>query len=144
MGGAVTALLLSGCSSPFATVCPAVGWANTVEIDLVGSADALEQVGWVELCDEAGCSVSEEERQIAGESAPVESEPPYYTAWGEGAYWTVNLIMSAPTEVTVRAWSTEAQLLAEAESTLQWERTGGSEQCGGPVATDPVDLSLPG
>ncbi|WP_156642181.1 hypothetical protein [Arthrobacter sp. B6] len=53
------------------------------------------------------------------------------------------MTFGSPSEVTVRALAADGTVLAEPEHDLVWTRVGGTEQCGGPVTTAPIQLSVP-
>ena len=60
---------------------------------------------------------------------------------GDGS-WTVESFTSTPDRLTLRALDDAGALLAEDSYDLEWTRTGGSEQCGGPMSTPPVDFAV--
>ncbi len=142
---AAAAAALVGCSGAQGAVCPAVGWVNAVAIDLRRAPAALDRIGWVELCDATRCSESAAERELTGEADPVSPEPPYYSARDAGdGRWVVDVMMASPSRVTVRAWSSEGRMLAETAVFLDWQRTGGSEECPTSSAADPIELVVLG
>lgn len=171
LGGALLAVMLTGCE-PFAgQACPAIGWINAVEIRLDGSADDVERVAWVELCDDLGCSTPAAppappddspppppslatpalppstlpSAAPAAPASPHDPEAPYYGAEPDGAgHWRVQVGMSTPDTVTVRAFAADSTVLAEATADLAWERVGGSAACGGPMVTEPLGLAIRG
>jgi hypothetical protein len=49
-----------------------------------------------------------------------------------------------PDEVTARVLAKDGTLLAEQPSRLEWTSVGGSEECGGPMTTQPITLQLSG
>ncbi|MDQ0734527.1 hypothetical protein [Arthrobacter agilis] len=175
LGGAVLAVMLTGCE-PFAgQACPAIGWVNAVEIRLDGSADDVERVAWVELCDDLGCStpaappappddspppppslpassarpapalLTPPALPTAAPAPPHQPEEPYYWAEPDGeGRWRVQVGMSTPDTVTIRAFAADSAVLAEATVDLAWERVGGSAACGGPMATGTLGLAIRG
>jgi hypothetical protein len=173
LGGAVLAVMLTGCE-PFAgQACPAIGWVNTVEIRLDGSAADVGRVAWVELCDDLGCSTPATPPAPRNDSpppslpassalrtptlatpaalptaAPASSHDPgapYYWAEPDGdGGWRVQVGMSTPDTVTIRAFAVDSAVLAVATVDLAWERVGGSAACGGPMATEPLGLAIRG
>lgn len=142
---AVLAVSLAGCSSPFERACPAVGWINTVEVRLDGTQSAIARVAWVELCDDAGCSTSDAPQAAPSVSPAPDPAPPYHHASPAGsARWSVNVMMATPENVTVSAYAIDSTLLGETSVLLTWTRVGGSEECGGPGAAEPVELRIAG
>jgi len=143
-----------GCSFP--TVCPAIGWINTVTVTLEGQT---QDVAGVELCADNACSVPRQNQPTSDEPAPVETLTPSQLATGTpspGATgvpfhasqssdhsWEIATGMATPKNATVRALSASGEVLAERDVTLNWSRVGGSESCGGPGEADPISLPMP-
>lgn len=122
-------LAMSGCGI-VGTTCPAIGWINTMTVEVPGGAS---RVADVQVCTPAGCSPTD--------PAELLSDPEIPSSQGvQGDTWTFSLGMSAPESVTVRALSAEGEVLAEIDAALEWHRVGGSEQCGGPGEAAPVSL----
>lgn len=145
IAAAPLALVLIGCDAFPEAACPAIGWLNTVDVQLEGSVDQLERVASVELCDDRGCSTSESQPVPPSPIAVPGTVSPYYRAESNGrGRWSVDVGMAAPDNVTVRAFALDSTLLGEVEADLAWIRVGGSEQCGGPMSTDPLALPLTG
>jgi hypothetical protein len=145
--------MLGGCSLAPQFACTAIGWVNTVTVELDGSVDGVHTV---KLCVEGTCSVMADQPQaldeplevitaIPRETAAPSTQPatPPYATKVDDHTWTFNLMMGAPKEVTVRALSADGAIIAEREVALTWKRVGGSEQCGGPAQTPPIILSIP-
>ena len=119
---------LTGCSFG---ACTAVGYVYSVEVRTTGEFATLE------ACAEGDCVSS------AGADADADAEAPMFSVApdGEGS-WTVGSLTSAPDRLTLRARDDAGVLLAEERYDLEWTRTGGSEQCGGPHETPPVDFAV--
>lgn len=118
VAGLVTAMGLTGCV-PFA--CPAIGWTNTLTVQLDGHTAAVDQV---QLCTDAGCAPAD----------GVDTTGPHgliSVADHDGDTWTFSLD-SLPDTFTVRTLATDGTVLSDTEVTPAWERVGGSAQCGGP------------
>jgi hypothetical protein len=156
--GLVTVLALGstlvGCSLVPQFACPAIGWINAATVVLTGQ---VQKVHTVELCVEGTCSVMADQPQQLDEPLALATAIPQATALPtvhpvtppfatkkDSHTWTFTLEMGAPKAVTVRALSADGTTLAEREVKLSWKRVGGSEQCGGPVQTPPIVLSIPG
>lgn len=147
-------LLLSLAGSGCATACPAIGWVNAVNVELDGNADA---VAAVELCFDGVCSESAPFLRVTDEplrlmtalpedaetAAPVEGSLVFSTARVDERTWRITFTTEAPDSITVRAVSATGAVLAERDVTLEWERVGGSEQCGGPLEGTPIGLDIP-
>ncbi len=119
VAGLVSVMGLTGCV-PFA--CPAIGWSNTLTIQLDGDTSAVDQV---QLCTDEGCAPSDD----VDPSGPlgwitVESN--------DGDSWMFSVGMTSMEKVTVRTLAADGTVLADTEVNPEWVRTGGSAQCGGP------------
>lgn len=115
----VTMTGLTGCA-PFA--CPAIGWSNTLTVQLVGDTSAVDQV---QRCTDAGCAPA----------ADVDPSGPL--GWitvesNDGDSWTFSVGMTSMEQVTVRTLAADGTVLSDTEATPEWVRVGGSAQCGGP------------
>jgi len=148
-GAAVLAVALSGCT-PFGIACPAIGYVSTVEVVLVGD---IVRVDTVRFCDDEGwCSLSADER--LPDPAPTQAtllpratsdpvEQAVYTAQRvDAGHWTITVLTGLPTRGTATAYSAEGTVVGEATATLDWERVGGTEQCGGPMEAGPIELTV--
>lgn len=110
------ASILTGCGA----TCTTIGWSNTLVVRVDGSADV---VAAVEVCDDRGCSSEPSRDGVSGFS------PPEVTTDG----WVFHLAdMSLPDRVVVRALDAGHRVVHASEVEPEWERIGGSEQCGGP------------
>ncbi|MEV7694494.1 hypothetical protein AB0N73_14315 [Microbacterium sp. NPDC089189] len=123
-------VVMSGCG--IGTTCSAVGWINTMTVEVSGDAS---RVADVQVCTPAGCSPTDPAELLSDPSIPAPQGD-------RGGTWTFSLDMSVPESVTVRALSAEGEVLAETDAALKWQRVGGSDQCGGPAETAPVRLVL--
>lgn len=141
---------VAGCSN----VCPAIGWVNSITVELAGD---VSRVDTVQLCADGACS---ELRPEPGTAAPrivvttpldaraphtLEAQPtmaPFYAEWIDADTWRFTVSMSSPDHVTAKALSATGDVLAEEEADLDWKRVGGSAQCGGPMEASPVELTV--
>ncbi|SHN84451.1 hypothetical protein SAMN05660350_03596 [Geodermatophilus obscurus] len=100
--------------------CPAIGWGNGLTVELAGDWPPGEgrsvRVDCGTPCDPSG----------------VPGAPPTATAPVEGAVARVVLGMVVPGTVDVTVLGPDSAVLAELSADLEWERVGGSEECGGP------------
>jgi hypothetical protein len=142
---------VAGCS----TACPAIGWVNSVTVELAGD---VSRVDIVQLCADGACS---ELRPEPGTAAPrtvvttpldataqptPEAQPamgPFYAEKIDADTWRFTVSMSSPDHVTAKALSSAGEVIAETDADLDWKRVGGSAQCGGPVEAPPVLLAVP-
>ncbi len=116
----VSATALSGCITPFA--CTAVGWIDTLTVQLDGDPAAVAQV---QLCTDDGCAPS----------APMDLTGPLgmiSMTGHDGDTWTFSTGMSDLSLVTVRALAADGSVISDTEVEPEWVRVGGSERCGGP------------
>ncbi|NJC24328.1 hypothetical protein BJ994_003404 [Arthrobacter pigmenti] len=160
-------VLLTGCGTPgglVGTPCPAIAWSNLLTVQLEGDALAVEEV---QACVDGDCSVPAP-RPVQQDTPPVEIPTPHPSGRSvetesapgpsdkftgqiisstatrvEQNRWGINYDITAPEAVTVRALDAAGNVLAEDEFALDWVRTGGSEECGGPMEAGPVTLTLP-
>ncbi|MET3934927.1 hypothetical protein [Arthrobacter sp. OAP107] len=153
----VTVLLASllpttGCTA----VCPAIGYANIITVNVEGNTAAMDEV---QLCSDHGCS-----RRLPdyGPPVPIKSVQPTFPdtstpgpitpATPPAAFlgtrtdadtWSFSISQPGlPEHVTVRALALDKSVLAEQENDLVWTRVGGSEQCGGALTTPPITLRV--
>ncbi|ACL39124.1 hypothetical protein Achl_1133 [Pseudarthrobacter chlorophenolicus A6] len=147
-------LPLTGCT-PYA--CTAIGWTNSLTVTVGGNPAAVSEV---RLCDEKDrCSrpaptpadplplrsVVPTFDPTTGTPEPApESEPyPLFTVTREGDTWNFMMGMNAPPRATISALTADGTVLASQNVELTWTRVGGSEQCGGPMSTPPLQLRVP-
>lgn len=119
VGAAFTALLLTSCSVD-EVACPAILYFSTLEITVTGEVpDTLE------LCADDLCAPSREASDVG-----FMITPPAVS----GQQWTFT--GSFPDDLTARAYDSEGVVIADVEIAPDWQRTGGSEQCGGPMRAE--------
>lgn len=152
--GLASALLLSLAASGCTAACPTIGWINAVNVDLDGNVD---DVAAVELCVDGVCAEAAPVLRGADEplrpmtalpedvatAVPSESSLLFSTARLDERSWRITFTTEAPDSITVRAVSATGDVLAEQDATLEWQRVGGSEQCGGPLEGTPIGLDIP-
>ncbi len=143
---------VSSCS----TACPAIGWVNSVTVELAGDVSSVDTV---QLCDGDSCSqlapqaAPSATRSISptlsvDPSAPFTPEPqrtsaPFYATRIDAGTWRFSVMMGSPDRVSAKALSASGEVVAETEADLDWKRVGGSAQCGGPSEASPVKLTIP-
>jgi hypothetical protein len=116
---------LTGCSSG---ACTEIGYLYSVEVRTTGEFATLE------ACAEGECATSD---------AVASANSLMFTVRPDGdSAWTVEPFPSTPDRLTLRARDDAGVVLAEESYDLEWTRTGGSEQCGGPMSTPPVDFAV--
>lgn len=134
--------------------CPAVGWVNSVTVELAGD---VSRVDTVQLCSNGACSELRPEPTVAPRiivttpldpTAPVTPDvqptmAPFYAERIDADTWQFTVSMSSPDHVTAKALSATGEVLAETETDLEWKRVGGSAQCGGPAEAQPVIVTVP-
>jgi hypothetical protein len=111
-----TALAFSACAAGASTVCPAIGWSNTLT---VGLAD-----GWPPV--DGGTLLVDDELSV-----PL-----------TGSSTVVHMDMTAPDSVVLTVLGPDGTELAQLATDLDWRRVGGTEECGGPHAAS-VTVPLP-
>jgi hypothetical protein len=148
------ALPLAGCTT---YACTAIGWTNSLTVTVEGNPAAVSEV---RLCDEKDrCSRPAPTpadplplRSVAPtfdpstatpQPAPESESYPLFTVTREGDTWNFQMGMSAPPRATISALAADGTVLAEQKFDLTWTRVGGSEQCGGPMSTPPIELRVP-
>lgn len=115
IGAALLLLASAGALSGCVAACPAIGWVNTVRVEVLGD-DA--RLATIEPCvpDAEACG---------GPLVAAQRD--------EDGTWTVDVDMNAPERIVLRALDAEGTVLAETEMPLDWQRVGGSARCGGPA-----------
>ncbi|MCL9663625.1 hypothetical protein L2091_00080 [Curtobacterium albidum] len=160
---AVLVLVATGCAGIGPTACTAIGWSNTVAVEIPGSADPASGVAGVVVCQGVDCTPGETTPPVLptapGDATP--GGPPagipssdasvptddavrslvFPTATPDGDVWSV------PTTGTdergrVAVIGAADRVLVERDVRFTWVRHGGSEQCGGP-STAQVVVRLP-
>lgn len=119
VGAAFTALLVAGCSAPD-VACPAIAYFSTLEITVTGEVPDI-----LELCADDVCAPSREASDVG-----FIVTPPAVS----GQQWTFTGTFS--NDLTARAYDSEGVVIADVEIAPDWQRTGGSEQCGGPMLAE--------
>ena len=128
----------SGClgtAGPTPTACAAILYSQQVDIILDGPA--ADEVERVVFCTESGCSVP------GIEATPVPASGPYYavTDLGDGR-WHVDIQLDLPSQATIEVLGKDGTTLTSTTVELEWQRVGGSEECGGPHEADPIVLTV--
>jgi hypothetical protein len=128
-GGAcavAAALAFSACSAGATTVCPAIGWSNTLT---VGLADDWPDVPGGSLTVECSsrCTVLGAAGDRDRLSIPL-----------TGSSTVVPFDMTSPDSAVLIVLDADGRELAEVDADLDWRRVGGSEDCGGPSVASVV------
>ncbi|ODT25894.1 MAG: hypothetical protein ABS64_00625 [Microbacterium sp. SCN 69-37] len=110
---------LTGCVS-FA--CSAIGWSNTLTVQVDGDTRAVDQV---QLCTDAGCAPADD-LDPSGPLGWITIES------NDGDSWTFSVGMTSVEQITVRTLAADGTVLSDTEVIPEWVRVGGSAQCGGP------------
>jgi len=160
VGAAAVLVALGGCSA-FPQACPAIGWTNTVEVRVPGSAAADSPVHEVAFCGGTDCTPGQAAGATAGprtaattgpgtaatagatpaagpltpgpEPTDTVPFPPFGTTTEhDGETWRVVTETGTPDRGRVALRDDAGATLAERVVDLTWTRHGGSEQCGGP------------
>ncbi len=132
---------VSGCSSAATvTACPAIGWLNTVTVELDGDAGSVADLV---LCTDGDCPAATTRDRTHATADPGSRLPvPFRGARVDEDTWTFSYDMSTPDQLTLRAYDTTWTVLTEDTLDATWERTGGSARCGGPGRAT-VRLTIP-
>jgi hypothetical protein len=117
------ALAVSACAAGAGTVCPAIGWSNTLT---VGLADDWPPVDGGSLVIE--CS------SRCGLMPTSTDEPDELSVPLTGKSTVVQLDMTSPDAVVITVLGADGTELAQLGTDLDWRRVGGTEECGGPGA----------
>ena len=131
--------------------CPAIGYVRTLTVNIEGNFAAVSDV---KVCDGTRCSEPEPTAaspaplksvvtEFSPEPQPTVSHPPFYGHREDQDTWVFNVSFGDPSRVTVKALAADGAVLAGQEHDLVWTRVGGTAQCGGPVTTPPIQLSVP-
>ena len=118
----VAASALSGCS---VSACPAVLYLSHVEVRTTGEFATLE------ACVAGDC--------VSSADTPSGDGLFGVTSDGENS-WTIGSFQGSPAKMTLRTRDDAGKMIAEEVVELEWTRTGGSEQCGGPMETPAVEF----
>ncbi|UZX02259.1 hypothetical protein F8G81_06230 [Arthrobacter sp. CDRTa11] len=137
----------TGCT-PLA--CPAIGYVSSITVNIEGNAAAVDRVS---VCGKTGCSQPEPtaapapSKTVVTEFAPAPqptvSLAPFYSHREDKDTWVFTLNSGTPPEVTVKAIAADGTVIAEKDQGLVWTRVGGTEQCGGPITTPPIQFAVP-
>ncbi|WP_165478283.1 hypothetical protein [Arthrobacter sp. S39] len=145
---AIVVMPSAGCTI---NACPAIGYIRTLTVNIEGNVAAVSDVS---VCNESGCSQPEPTAaspaplksvvtEFSPEPQPTASHPPFYGHRYDQDTWVFNVAFGDPAKVAVKALASEGTVLAEQEHDLVWTMVGGTAQCGGPVTTPPIQLSVP-
>jgi hypothetical protein len=138
-GAAAIALVVivgvTGCAGPAA--CTAIGWANGVDVTLLGDTSA---VATVTACGGVGC---EPPAATDPPAVPTEANPGSTpTPVPGGVRWPVHLGMDTPRHGAVAVYDGTGHLLTEQGVTLRWDGPHDAGACGGP-SSGSVTVNLP-
>jgi len=141
--GAALLATLTGCTFQLPMACSAIAYLYDVEVRTSGDFASLE------VCAEDDCVGSAVATICLGaECGPVAtvdpSLPPFQLEKTRDGEWSVSSLQSAPDRLVVRAYDDAGTLLEQEAYELEWTRTGGSEECGGPMETPPVEFAVVG
>lgn len=115
------------------TVCPDLGWTNSVKVLTTGSSDPVSAMT---ACQGNGCVPTPP-------SALTNATPGSSLTHDGGNSWTLNLATAAPAQITVQAYDADGKVLTKQSYSLNWTRVGGNEVCGGPMTTAAIEMSVP-
>jgi hypothetical protein len=121
------ALALSACGAAGGTVCPAIGWSNSLTVGLAA--------GWATV---DGGTLLVECSTPCGMPALRTDEPGDVSIRLTGSSTVVQLDMAAPDSVALTVLGPDGTGLATHQADLDWRRVGGTEECGGPHAASVV------
>ena len=119
--GLVAVLLAAVWAGGPSRACPAVGWSNSLRVEL---ADGWPTAAAVRVECPSWCGLAVE---------PVGDGPDAATVPLTGSTAFVSLGMVSPDAVGVTVLGADGGVLTEADLDLDWERVGGSAECGGPA-----------
>jgi hypothetical protein len=117
-------LPLCGCSGGQSTICSAVGWLDTLTVELAAGWPTVPDGSVTVECPSA-CVL-----EIREDAPPVERDENSVPL--AGASTPVTLTVGRPESVVVTVTAADGTDLARHEADLTWRREGGSEECGGP------------
>jgi hypothetical protein len=121
------ALAFSACAAGASTVCPAIGWSNTLTVGLADDWPPVDGGSlFVECSSRCGLKLS-----------PTD-EPDELSVPLTGRSTVVQLDMTAPDAVVLTVLGADGAELAQLGTDLDWRRVGGTEECGGPSAASVV------
>jgi hypothetical protein len=129
-GAVAAALAFSSCAGGAGTVCPAIGWVNTVTVGLADDWPPVEGGSLLVECP-SPCAIQPHARDTTAETDQV-SMPL------TGRSVVVDVGMTSPDSVVLTVLGPDGAELSVTEADLDWRRVGGSEECGGPHAVSVV------
>lgn len=161
----VAASAVAACAPSGDVICSAVGWSNTLEVELEGERQAVDAVALVRVCVGADCvdadgadppqqeepeasedhTTYERVDQIPPETPAARSEIPMTTLTGTnegGGRWNLGGVDRGSGDTyVVWTYAADGGRLDSSEVVPTWQRIGGSEACGGPhLGTATVDV----
>lgn len=117
----LSVIALTACA-PLA--CPAIGWSNTLTVQVDGGSSAITDI---QLC-------------VDGECAPTEDMDPtgalgqISLAFQVEQTWTFATGMTPLEHFTVRTLQSDGSVSSETEVTPEWVSQDAERQCGGPAS----------
>ncbi|GAA1494129.1 hypothetical protein [Curtobacterium herbarum] len=138
-GAAAIALVVTvgvaGCAGPAA--CTAIGWANGVEVTLLGDTAA---VATVTACGGAGCTPPTADEPLADPPEAALGSTP--TPVSGGVRWPLHLGMDTPSRGAVAVYDQAGTLLSAQAVRFRWDSPHAADPCGGP-SSGRVTVRLP-
>ena len=119
--GSVALVAMTGCT-PGTVDCPAIGWINTLTVEVTGQVPLVRSI---QLCTKEGCAPGVD----LDPSSPLNL---IQLIGQEGQRWSFATDMLPLEELTVRTLDVDGAVSSETVVTPEWKRIGGSEACGGP------------
>ena len=119
-------LALAACGAGAETVCPAIGWSNTLTVGLADGGPSADGGTLLVECS-SRCGMYGREGPADELSVPL-----------DGPSTVVQLDMTAPDSVVLTVLGADGTELTRHDADLDWVRVGGSEECGGPHAASVV------
>jgi hypothetical protein len=124
VAGVLTGLLALTACHDRAVVCSAIGWSNTVTVELAPDWPVVEGASVTVVCPST-C--------VWGASELDEVSEPL-----SGSTATVHIDMATPDSVVVTVTGPDGAELARQPADVDWRQVGGSAECGGPMAATVV------
>lgn len=119
---------LTACSTP--GVCTLEGFSSSLRVQLSGDVLDVADVRW---CVDGECSPGAED-QPGPDDQPVSGEIFSSPGHRHGPHQWSFTAFTTPEEITVRVYATDGSIVADSVVEPEWQRVGGSAECGGPVA----------
>ncbi len=108
-------LALTACDGGVGRACPAIAWGNGLTVELADGWPPGEGRSVRVACPQScGLEVPDGVAPLVGDRA------------------TVSFLMETPDSVDVAVLGPDGGVLAGLTADLEWERVGGSAECGGP------------